>query len=334
MTRFSHTGILGLGFLAASAVWCSLLFAQSPERIKVLLANGNELTAVSVVAEEEHLKIQLEGGGTIWVPKSELSTYARSIFFGERMHASEITVREIKPEKTEMPLPKWDVPPRPSITASVEQVQMWVRWYLVGKTQNCVLSVLMPSDPNATSWYIRRYNVAGNDPNKLYLLVREHVTAAADLVKSHDAAMRRRGLGMALEAATRVMRTLKDSDLATAICDAYVLPYIKHADDRDSEPLSKENVLMGAIRIYHLSNDAERQAISYKLLIEHASDKNIAGMARMRLAEIQRKNGQFEDAVNNLKGIAPDSSMAGARKLIPQVEKEFEKQKKQQEKYE
>lgn len=52
----------------------------------------------------------------------------------------------------------------------------------------------------------------------------------------------------------------------------------------------------------------------------------------MRLAEFQRKGGQFEEAVNNLKEIAPDSSVAGARRLIPSLQKESDKQNKQQEK--
>jgi hypothetical protein len=198
------------------------------------------------------------------------------------------------------------------------------------KTGNADVSVKLTSNPQESAWYIRQYNVAGKDPDKVYQLVREHLATANELLSMTDIAFQRRGLGMALETATRVMRTLKDSALATAICDAYVLPNIAYADDRNSESLSKENVLMGAIRIYHLAKDSKRQALAYKLLIEHPPDKHMEGLARMRLAEFQRRNGQFEEAANNLQEIAPDSSVAGARRLIPSVQKELEKQNKQQ----
>jgi hypothetical protein len=223
-------------------------------------------------------------------------------------------------------------PSQPPIPDSVEAIKSWIGLHLRGKTDNADVSVKLPSDPQESAWYIRSYNVAGKDPDKVYQLVREHLATADELLSMTDIALQRRGLGMALEAATRIMRTLKDSALATAICDAYVLSNIEYADDRNSESLNKENVLMGTIRIYHLAKDSKRQAIAYKLLIEHAPDKHVEGVARMRLEEFQRKNGQFEEAANNLKEIAPDSSVAGARRLIPSVQKELEKQNKQQEK--
>jgi hypothetical protein len=133
-------------------------------------------------------------------------------------------------------------------------------------------------------------------------------------------------LAIAVQAVRTARRLLKDAELATAIADSFLLPYVETvADERSYVWLSRANVLDEAIAAYKLAGDFVRQTAAYQMLLKFASNRNTADFARLRLAQLSQQDGNHQKALDYLKGIqSSGGGMAGVRRLIPGIEKKLQ----------
>jgi tetratricopeptide (TPR) repeat protein len=186
------------------------------------------------------------------------------------------------------------------------------------------VSVIPEVDVDAWAFARNQERVSG-DSKKLYQLLGEQLLAADYLLQSIDLAQRQRGLAMAIQAGRGARRLLNDAELASAIADAFLLPNVKQtADEKPYVWLSRSNVIEEAIAAYQLAGDKARQAVAYQMLLEFAPNRNTADFARVRLAELNQQGGNYRQALEYLKAVAPGSGgMSAVRRLIPGVEKKL-----------
>jgi tetratricopeptide (TPR) repeat protein len=173
-------------------------------------------------------------------------------------------------------------------------------------------------------WCGTAYDTATNEENPesaLFQSIGQHLLMADHLLKSGDIEERRHGLGIAIQAARGTVNKGKDFTLAVAIHDTYVLPNLDAADPRETVWLGKVNVIKESLGVFIKAGDTERMAKAYKLLIEHAPS-HVADTARIKLAELNEKSGNFQAALQYLRDMTPENR-AGKANLIAQLERKI-----------
>lgn len=220
-------------------------FAQQPLHIEVELESGSTMKAARVLVEDAQLRVELKQGGTIWLPKSELSPLARHKFFGEPLPeppkpapAQGIAPppsTAVKPvEKAEpKPLLVWKfTPPQESseplpaeFPKDVEEIKQWIARYLLEKVkQDVVLLNISGSLTDQNAWWCSQEYEAltakhAKDPKELkaqlYILVAqppEHLESTSrqfrlfHLAEALAMAARARGVAVAHEGCERTAR--------------------------------------------------------------------------------------------------------------------------------
>lgn len=174
-------------------------------------------------------------------------------------------------------------------------------------------------------WALETYEaVPKQDPKILYGWVAEHLAVADKRYLNHkEVEERRKGLGLVCEACNCAAHRLKDPKLGVQICEAYVLPHLDDADPRHWKYLGKQNVIEVAVGAYAEAKDGEKMAAMLRLCVDNAHNRNTADAARFRLAQILDRLGQYEEALKHLKDVDDNAGVAGAKRLIPDIEKKL-----------
>jgi hypothetical protein len=182
----------------------------------------------------------------------------------------------------------------------------------------------VPKSP-AWAWCSQQYEtVPKQNPKVLYGLIADHLPIAETrYLRGKSSEERRHGLGMVSEAAQCASHLIKDHWLATSICEAYMLPHFDDADERHWKYLSKQNILEVIIDLYAEAANATKTIELFKSLIEIAHNRNTADGARLRLAQLLDKQGEYKEAVRYLKEIDDKEGVGGAKALIPVIEKKI-----------
>jgi hypothetical protein len=127
---------------------------------------------------------------------------------------------------------------------------------------------------------------------------------------------KQRGLAIAIHTSRAVVDRFKDTKLAVAITNAYILPNVEVGDERSWVWLSRENVIERAITVYRDAKDNQRLIAAYELLLKYASNKNVADSARFQLARLHLQNGDKEKASQYAKEMDAQGGMSGGKKTL------------------
>lgn len=96
------------------------------------------------------------------------------------------------------------------------------------------------------------------------------------------------------------------------------------------EYLSKEGVIEVLVDVYANAKEAKKLVEAFRLLIVHAHNRNRKDAARLRLAQVLDREGEYVEALNLLGDIDESEGVGGARRLIPGLQKKLaEKQAKE-----
>lgn len=201
--------------------------------------------------------------------------------------------------------------------------------YLTDKSGRAAAGTAVPAKASPWVWCWESYEaVPKQDPKVLYALVAEHLLVADKrYLGRKEVEERRKGLGIAVEASGCAVHRLKDTKLAVQICEAYIRPNLDAADENSWKYLSTENVIEAIVDAYAAAEDAPKMGEALKLLIEKADDRNTADAARLRLAQVLARQGEYEEAIRHLKDIDPEAGVGGGRRLIGEYEKKLQETK-------
>lgn len=219
------------------------------------------------------------------------------------------------------------IPAKPN---SIEEMKQAIRFYLQKKSGKVASGDGVP-DKSPWVWCGEQYLANKKNPKELYRLIGEHLLIADKrYLNSQDVETRRKGLGMAFQACQCSTHTLLDKWLSVQITEAYLEPHLEDADPRHWKYLGKQQILEGMASAYAEARDADKYMEILKRLIYNAHNRNTADGARMRLAQMLDRKGQYEEAIRCLQEIDEKAGVGGARRLIPDIEKKLKmKQKKE-----
>jgi hypothetical protein len=195
--------------------------------------------------------------------------------------------------------------------------------YILGKVNGPIAVDSIPDGDINGWWCVRQYDAAGGDQVALYRLVGQHLLMGEYLLAQTGKEQKLRGLGIILQAGRYASMKLKDNYLASAICDAMILPNISAAAAQPRVWLGKDKVIAQTVYIYKATGNQDGLVKSYKMLLKNAPNRNTEDAARMRLSQIAESKGNYLEALNYLKAIDPNHGMSGARKHIPLLEKKL-----------
>ena len=205
-----------------------------------------------------------------------------------------------------------------------ESPQSVVRTYLMKKIGKAPAGSAVPNK-SPWVWCAEQYEAASKqDAKVMYGLIAEHLAIAEKrFLNSENADERRKGLGMVSEASQCASQRLKDNWLAVQICQAYMMPHFEAADHRHWKYLSRQNILEVMADVYAKANDPKQYIEIMKMLIDNAPNRNTADAARLRLAQMVEKQGDYKEALRLLKEIDPSEGIGSAKRLIPEIEKKL-----------
>lgn len=174
-------------------------------------------------------------------------------------------------------------------------------------------------------WCWEQYEaVPKQNPKVLYGLIADHLLIAdTRYLKSKEIEERRKGLGMAVEACRCATHRLKDTALAVQIAEGYLKPHLDDADSVQFKYLGRANVIEAIVDVYAEAKDAPKLIDAFKLLVRDAPNRNTADAGRLRLAQVLDRQGEYAEAIRYLKEIDDKEGVAGAKRLIPELEKKL-----------
>lgn len=188
----------------------------------------------------------------------------------------------------------------------------------------------IPAAPSAATqqlktWYpcLETYAAAGSDRAKLYSLLVDHLVFAESEIKGIDANRRRLGLGVACEATKCALTRLKDKFLAVALSDVYLLPNVELADRRNSQPLSREDVIGLACRVYCETGQTVKYMDACRLRVRYADNPNSADAARYTLASLLEKQGRDKEALEQLELITQKDRNITIHRAIVELQRKM-----------
>lgn len=202
----------------------------------------------------------------------------------------------------------------------VQEAQKDVFAYLTKKVGKEVKAPQFPSD-SLVSWALKNYQLAGNDPQRLYTAVYEQLLVVQTLGAEDNPQQKRRALRLTHNANFKVATRLHDTWLSARLFDAFVLPNIEAAPVGKGT-LSRARLLQDAASAYRLAGDKHKQEVTLRLLVAVSeNDKDIDGAdwARVKLADVLGTQGSFAQAAEQLKAVT-SINMEGAKRRIPELE--------------
>jgi tetratricopeptide (TPR) repeat protein len=214
-------------------------------------------------------------------------------------------------------------------TATPAEIQQNIRRYLMRKTRRVAAGSALPAK-TPWVWCWEQYEaVPKQDPKGIYALVSEHL-AIADrrYLNSKTVEERRKGLGMAVEACRCATHRLKDATLAVQIAEGYLKPHLDDADSVQWKYLGRQNVIEAIVDVFAEAKDAPKLIEAFKLLVRDAPNRNTGDAARLRLAQVLDRQGEYAEAIRYLKEIDDKEGVAGAKRLIPELEKKLKAKEK------
>lgn len=172
---------------------------------------------------------------------------------------------------------------------------------------------------------VKDYDAAKGDSRRLYQAVERHLAVAAELLRANrPPEVRRSGLGVCYFVARCTSERLKDEDLASAICQAWLMPHLDVADDRHWKLISRLTILQTSTMIYLEAKEFSQAEAAARIWIETAHNRNAADAGRLRLAQSLDAQGKIADAIVVLEAIEDQASLSGAKKMIPALRLKLE----------
>jgi hypothetical protein len=210
-----------------------------------------------------------------------------------------------------------------SILPATQETQSEVFAYLKMKSGREVTLPRFPSN-NLIAWTQQKFEVAGRDSQLLYPAVYEQLLIAQQLLADKNPQQRRRGLRVAHNINFKVATRLRDKWLSSRLFDAFILPYLDalSAGGQGQGTLNRQRLLQDAGSAYRLTGEKSKHLAILRFLVKAAEDaKNTDGAdwARIKLAESLVAQGNFQEAIANLKAVE-SPNMSGSKRWIPELE--------------
>ena len=186
------------------------------------------------------------------------------------------------------------------------------------------------------SWALTQYKERGKN-EELYVVIYEQCLIAEELLKSADKLssvdavnqQKRRVIQLAQWGVIAAKTKLNDYVLASLIQETYQLPLLAAAPQVQWETNSRVSIVEDAASLYGQTKQTNKRIAAYKLLTQVAGTLNMADSARANLAYIYAEQKDYERAIAYLQAIT-DSSMKGAKTLIPEYQRLQNAQKTEQ----
>lgn len=186
--------------------------------------------------------------------------------------------------------------------------------------------ITLPREPvqMIDQWYCaQQYRNAANNKDLLYKLISNHLVISTQMLSSSNINIKRMGLGVALQAGMCASEQLDNDSIAISICDNYILPNIQFADQERCNYLNTNSVATKTILIFENAGELQRAVDGYKYLLAWEPNGNSADATRVGLASVLDEQGKYEEAISYLSQISADSSVAGAKDMLLELEKKL-----------
>ncbi|MDB6024722.1 MAG: hypothetical protein JWM68_945 [Verrucomicrobiales bacterium] len=159
------------------------------------------------------------------------------------------------------------------------------------------------------------------DYEAVYRLIGQHLLIGENLLKSSESKDQRIGEKLIREVADAAHEIAVDDWLASAICDAYLVPLFKNDEKLTDDD---EQLMFFVGRKYNEAEEIEKEIDIEKLYISKAGSGRHADNVRYRLARLLQSRGENEEAKKVLKGIggrSDKSTNAVSAKRLEKIQK-------------
>lgn len=213
-----------------------------------------------------------------------------------------------------------------------EEVPQEMFGYLEGKTGN-VATLPKYSEKDLMAWSLKRYrdSATNQDQKVLYSFVAEDLLIAQKLLKQDNLQRQRQGMRLAQRTNAFVFSTLKDKWLYARVYEQLLLPNLKVAYKERWQDLSQQRIVESAVGAFAQTGERDKQIAVLQLLLEPGTNQNTMDWARGQLAQVLASQKRYKEAITHLQAIE-SPNMSNVKKLIPQYEKQLQKQDEQQQK--
>ncbi len=210
-------------------------------------------------------------------------------------------------------------------SASVVSLKQKVFRHVAEKTQKPGQTISAMPWMKGFGWAATQYAKAPNDAAR-YLLVGQHLKLANECLQSGDEDRAFQGVALVCTAVQCCLVRLKDEPLAVDICDAYLVPQWQWANRTPPVYPGPEEVLQTMIQTYQAGKVPDKAIEACRILVVSAKSSNVADVARLNMAQMLATQKRWKEAIDCVKEISPTGSVSGARKLLPEYEKQLKTQ--------
>jgi len=197
---------------------------------------------------------------------------------------------------------------RPQILTA-PQAKAWIASYLKSRTGRSEFRPSFdPSQAGAKSpWDALKpaYDAPPDYPS-VYRAIGEHLVVAEQYLNSTNSRHVLHGMKIIAGLADVSNEIAYDPRLGARICDAHLLPNLDLLDTANRPGLTKEQLLMAAIRAYRHADEDENVIVVSKRYLTEYPDGPRAGDVRERLRHLLRQKGRGKEAEAFFDGLKPE----------------------------
>ena len=171
-------------------------------------------------------------------------------------------------------------------------------------------------EPEFISPYLDDFGKKPKPKPEITAIVQYSVLVGDQLLKKEDIEQRRLGANL-VDFASGVADELNDKSIAMEMADLYLHPFFVQSPKDDLA----ERLVREMFRVYYASDQHEKALYAADLFRQHATNSNLSDLGRIHMSQALEKLGRYDDAIAILNDIADDSSVIGAKRHIPEIEK-------------
>lgn len=161
---------------------------------------------------------------------------------------------------------------------------------------------------------------------RIYELIGQQLGVARRLFKSANLRHRHVALDIARQARSDALEHAQDAWLAARICEGYLWPHLGdlHAQDRRSR-MNPQRLLDECAEVFWQADETNNVVLNYAILRNAAPSPWQADWARMQLARVHMRIGDFPAALREVKGIRLTNDFSVALRWLPFLEQRTRK---------
>jgi hypothetical protein len=162
----------------------------------------------------------------------------------------------------------------------------------------------------------------------MYQAIGQELFVAKRLLESGSRDHRREGATLALVAARHALNYAMNGYVAARICEAYILPNLDLATDRNTQSMfNEENLLRQCANIFGRNEEPNNVVRTYEIYLANTTNPQRKDWARSQIAMTYQQAGDARHALAALRQIKDTNSFRFLMRRIPQLEQEAKNQR-------